>query len=70
MATKADFSETEWQAMQRGITGAGMLVSVADQDFTDSFGESSAIVRRSTTGMGRPRLLPGAGACEEASGAA
>jgi tellurite resistance protein len=45
MATKADFSEAEWQAMQRGVTGAGMLVSVADQDFTDTFGESSAMAK-------------------------
>jgi tellurite resistance protein len=45
MATKADFSEAEWQAMQRGLTGAGMLVSVADQDFTDAFGESSAMAK-------------------------
>ena len=45
MATKADFSEIEWQAMQRGVTGAGMLVSVADQDFSDSFGESNALAK-------------------------
>jgi tellurite resistance protein len=45
MTTKADFSEAEWQAMQRGVTGAGMLVSVADQDFTDAFGESSAMAK-------------------------
>lgn len=45
MTTKADFSEAEWQAMQRGLTGAGMLVSVADQDFTDAFGESSAMAK-------------------------
>ena len=45
MATKADFSEIEWQAMQRGLTGAGMLVSVADQDFSDSFGESNALAK-------------------------
>ena len=45
MATKADFSEIEWQTMQRGVTGAGMLVSLADQDFSDSFGESSALAK-------------------------
>jgi hypothetical protein len=45
MTTKADLSEVEWQTMQRGVTGAGMLVSVADQDFTDAFGESSAMAR-------------------------
>jgi len=45
MATKADFTEEEWKAMQRGVTGAGMLVSVGDRDFTDSFGEASALAK-------------------------
>lgn len=43
MAGKADFTEDEWKGMQKGMTGAGMLVSLADRDFTDSFGESSAL---------------------------
>jgi tellurite resistance protein len=42
MASKADFSEDEWKAMEKGVTGAGMLVSVGDSDFTDSFGEAGA----------------------------
>lgn len=45
MTTQADFSEDEWHAMQRGVTGAGMLVSVSDQDLSDAFGESSAMAR-------------------------
>ena len=45
MATKADFTEDEWKAMQKGVTGAGMLVSVSDPDFTDSFGEASALAK-------------------------
>ena len=45
MATKADFSEDEWHALQKGLTGAGMLVSVSDADFTDSFGEASALAK-------------------------
>jgi hypothetical protein len=45
MATKADFTEDEWKALQKGVTGAGMLVSVSDRDFTDSFGEASAIAK-------------------------
>ena len=45
MATKADFSEDEWEAMQRGVSGAGMLVSLADRDFTDSFGEAKALAK-------------------------
>lgn len=45
MATKADFTEDEWKTMQKGVTGAGMLVSVGDRDFTDSFGEASALAK-------------------------
>ena len=45
MATRADFSEDEWKALQKGVTGAGMLVSVSDRDFTDSFGEASALAK-------------------------
>lgn len=45
MATKADFTEEEWGAMQKGVTGAGMLVSVGDRDFTDSFGEAGALAK-------------------------
>jgi tellurite resistance protein len=45
MATKADFTEDEWKALQKGVTGAGMLVSVSDRDFTDSFGEANALAK-------------------------
>lgn len=43
MATKADFTEQEFEMLQRGVTGAGLLVSGADRDFTDSFGEARAL---------------------------
>ena len=45
MATKADFTEDEWKALEKGVKGAGMLVSVSDRDFTDSFGEASALAK-------------------------
>ena len=45
MAGKADFTEDEWDALEQGVTGAGMLVSVAHRDFTDSFGEAKAIAK-------------------------
>lgn len=45
MATKSDFTEDEWRAMQKGVTGAGMLASISDPDFTDSFGEASALAK-------------------------
>jgi hypothetical protein len=43
MATKADFTEQEWKAMQKGVSGAGLLVSLSDRDFTDTFGEAGAL---------------------------
>lgn len=45
MATRSDFTDDEWEVMQKGVTGAGMLVSVSDQDFTDMFGEASALAK-------------------------
>jgi hypothetical protein len=45
VATKADFTEDEWKALQKGVTGAGMLVSLSDRDFTDTFGEVGALAK-------------------------
>jgi len=46
MATRADFTEDEWETMRKGVTGAGMLVSIKDRDFTDTFGEVGALAKR------------------------
>jgi len=46
MATKSDFTDAEWGALHKGVTGAGMLVSVGDRDFTDTFGEAGALAKR------------------------
>jgi hypothetical protein len=43
MATRADFTDEEWQAMQEGIAGAGMFVALVDRGFFDSFKEASAL---------------------------
>ena len=43
MATKSDFTEDEWDAIRKGVTGAGLLVSLGDRDFTDTFGEAGAL---------------------------
>jgi hypothetical protein len=43
MATRADFTDEEWKAMQEGITGAGMYVALADRGFFDSFKEANAL---------------------------
>jgi hypothetical protein len=45
MATKADFTKEEWKTMQKGVAGAGAVVSVSDPDFTDSFGEAGALAK-------------------------
>jgi len=45
MAGKADFTEDEWKELQKGVTGAGLLVSAAHRDFTDSFGEAKAVAK-------------------------
>jgi hypothetical protein len=46
MAGKTDFTEDEWKDLQQGVTGAGLLVSSAHRDFTDSFGEASAVAKQ------------------------
>jgi len=45
MATKTDFTEDEWKTLQKGVTGAGLLVSASDRDFTDTFGEAGALAK-------------------------
>ena len=45
MAGKTDFTEQEWETMQKGVTGAGMLVSVADRGFFDTFKEVGALAK-------------------------
>jgi hypothetical protein len=45
MASKADFTEDEWKAMQKGVMGAGLLASLSDPDFTDTFGEAGALAK-------------------------
>jgi hypothetical protein len=43
VAVKADFTEAEWQTLEKGLTGAGMLVATADANFFDSFKEVGAL---------------------------
>ncbi len=45
MATKQDFTEEEWRALEKGVTGSAMLVSLSDRDFTDTFGEVGAMAK-------------------------
>jgi hypothetical protein len=43
MATKTDFTEAEWEALQKGVVGAGLLVSLSDRSFFDTFKEAGAL---------------------------
>jgi hypothetical protein len=43
MAKKSDFTEQEWESMQKGVTGAGLLVSLSDRGFFDTFKEAGAL---------------------------
>src|SRR2546430_4329226 len=45
MATKADFSEEEWETLQKGVTGGGLLVALSDPGFFDSFKEAGALAK-------------------------
>jgi tellurite resistance protein len=45
MAGKDAFTEEEWEQLKQGVTGAGLLVSSAHRDFTDSFGEASTVAK-------------------------
>ena len=45
MVTKADFTAQEWESLQKGVTGAGLLVSVSDRSFFDTFKEAGALAK-------------------------
>jgi hypothetical protein len=45
MATKADFTEQEWQLLEQGAAGAGMYVATSEPGFWDSFKEASALAK-------------------------
>ena len=56
MATKADFTEEEWKALQKGVTGSGMLVSAQrprlHRHLRRTRPRNGAIRRRSATRRG------------------
>jgi hypothetical protein len=45
MAKKSDFTEQEWESLQKGVLGAGLLVSLSDRSFFDSFKEAGALAK-------------------------
>ena len=45
MTQKTDFTEQEWDQLRKGATGAGLLVSVSDKSFFDSFKEAGSLAK-------------------------
>jgi hypothetical protein len=43
MATKTDFTEEEWETLEKGVTGAGFWMTIADRSFFDTFKEAGAM---------------------------
>jgi hypothetical protein len=43
MASKADFTEQEWETLQKGVTGAALQVAVAEPGIRDTFKEMGAL---------------------------
>ena len=45
MAGRRDFTDEEWEKLQKGVTGAALLVSVSDPGFFETFKEAGAVGR-------------------------
>jgi hypothetical protein len=45
MGARTDFTEDEWNTLHRGLTGAGMLVSISERGFTSTFKETGAMAK-------------------------
>lgn len=50
MAGKSDFTEQEWEQLHKGVTGAGLLVSLSDRSFFDTFKEAGALAKHMANG--------------------
>jgi hypothetical protein len=45
VATRTDFTDQEWESLQKGVTGAGLLVSLSDRGFFDTFKEAGSLAK-------------------------
>jgi len=45
MASRADFSDEEWNTLHRALTGAGMWVAISERGFTSTFKETNAMAK-------------------------
>jgi hypothetical protein len=68
MAQKSDFTEQEWEQLRKGATGAGLLVSVSDRSFFDSFKEAGSLAKHLAGGRSEASELVRELAAERGSG--
>jgi len=68
MANKAEFTEQEWEQLRKGATGAGLLVSVSDRSFFDSFKEAGSLAKHLAGGRSEESELVRELAGERGSG--
>ena len=63
MATKADFTEDEWKALQQGVTGSAMLVSLADRadELATEQQRERSVREQAAVGRERVHAPPGLG---------
>jgi hypothetical protein len=45
VATRTDFTDQEWESLQRGVMGAGLLVSLSDRGLFDTFKEAGSLAK-------------------------
>ena len=45
MAKKSDFTEQEWDTLEKGVTGAGFWMAISDRGFFDTFKEANALAK-------------------------
>jgi hypothetical protein len=57
MAVKSDFTEQEWDILQKGVTGAALLVSLADRSLFDTFKEVGALAKHLSEARGKSTSL-------------
>ena len=45
MTAKTDFTEQEWDTLEKGVTGAGFWMAISDRGFFDTFKEANALAK-------------------------
>jgi len=45
MATKTDFSDEEWETLEKGVSGAGFWMTIADRSLFDTFKEAGSMAK-------------------------